>query len=491
MKMKFLVCLLVTLGVAYGAILPIKTNCRNTFCTMDLKICPDGKPAPVPVGGCCPSLSACNDIKLTDCRMTFCTMDLKICPDGTPAPVPVGGCCPSLSACNDIKPVTDCSTAFCTMDLKICPNGTPAPVPAGECCPSLKACNKAHVGRRSNALGSLSSILSGNNLLQTMTSATHGTDLGTVLSILNLLNNLQQFSTDIHQIPLLINQTLAGILNGTGQAGQIIIDQLIGAVTHQSASRNLLGALGQNANLLSSVSHLLPQGTSITTVLSILNLLNNINHLSNDVHQIPVLLNQTLASLVGGAGQASELIVQQLLGLIGAQPQAGKRDLLGALGQNANLLSSVSHLLPQGTSIATVLSILNLLNNINHLSNDVHQIPVLLNQTLASLVGGAGQASELIVQQLLSLIGAQSQAASRDLLGALGQNANLLSSVSHLLPQGTSITTVLSLLNLLNNVNALNNDLHQIPAVLQQTLQNLLSGVQNILPPTIQPVQGL
>jgi hypothetical protein len=75
-------------------------------------------------------------------------------------------------------------------------------------------------------------------------------------------------------------------------------------------------------------------------------------------------------------------------------------------------------------------------------------------------------------------------------LGALGQNANLLSSVSHLLPQGTSITTVLSLLNLLNNVNALNTDLHQIPAVLQETLQNLLNGVQNLLPPTIQPVQG-
>jgi hypothetical protein len=76
-------------------------------------------------------------------------------------------------------------------------------------------------------------------------------------------------------------------------------------------------------------------------------------------------------------------------------------------------------------------------------------------------------------------------------LGSLGQNANLLSSITHLLPQGTSITTVLSLLNLLNNVNALNTDLHQIPAVLQETLQNLLSGVQNLLPPTIQPVQGL
>jgi endonuclease III-like uncharacterized protein len=320
--MKFLVCLFITLGVAYGAIKPAKPNCANTFCTMDLKICPNGKPAPVP---------------------------------------------------------------------------------AGECCPSLKACKTAARSRRSNPLGSLGSLLSGSNLLQTLSSATHGTDLGTVMSILNLLNNLHQVSNDIHQIPLLINQTLASILNGTGQAGQILIDQLIGAVTHQNSTG---------------------------------------------------------------------------------------RDILGALGQNANLLSTISHILPQGTSISSILSILKLLSSINQLTNDVHQIPALLNQTLAAIIGGAGQASQVVVEQLLNLVGIHSQAASRDLLGALGQNTNLLSTISHLLPQGTSISTVLSLLNLLNNVNALNNDLHQIPAVLQETLQNIINGVHNLLPPTIQPLQG-
>jgi len=456
--MKFLVCLFVTLGVAYGAILPIKTDCRNMFCTMDLKICPDGTPAPIPVGGCCPSLSACK------------------------------------TGVNPIKPINNCMFVMCTMDIKICPNGRPAPVAAGECCPSLKACNSAtSMSRRSNPLGSLGSLLSGNNLLQSLTTASHGTDLGTVLSILNLLKNVQQLSTDVHQIPLLINQTLASILNGTGQASQVVLNQLAsvvsGATNQGAAGRNLLGALGQNANLLSSVSHLLPQGTSISTVLAILKLLNNVNQLSNDVHQIPVLLNQTLAGLVGGAGQASGVVVQQLLSLL--TPHIGSsRNLLGALGQNANILSSVSHLLPQGTSISTVLAILKLLNNVNQLSNDVHQIPLLINQTLAGLVGGAGQASQLVVQQLLALVGSQSQTGSRNLLGALGQNANILSSVSHLLPQGTSITTVLSLLSLLNNVNALNTDLHQIPTVLQETIQNLLNGVHNLLPPTIQPVQG-
>jgi len=33
----------------------------------------------------------------------MCTMDFKICPDGTPAPVPVGGCCPSLTACDTVE----------------------------------------------------------------------------------------------------------------------------------------------------------------------------------------------------------------------------------------------------------------------------------------------------------------------------------------------------------------------------------------------------
>jgi riboflavin transporter FmnP len=362
--MKFLICLLITLGVAYGTILPLKPNCAAAFCTMDLKICPDGTPAPVPVDGCCPSLSACKTgIKPPLCAVVMCAM--QVCPDGTLAPVPVGGCCPSLAACK--------TTA---------------------------------VGSRSNPLGSLGSLLSGSNLLQTLSTATHGTNLGTAISIVNLLNNIQQLSIDVHQIPLLINQTLVGILNGTGQAGQIILDQLMSAVT-------------------------------------------------SAVH-----------------------------------PDAASRDLLGMLGQNANLLSGISHLLPQGTSISSVMSVLKLLSNINALSGDIHKIPALINQTLTSLVGGAGQASQIVVQQLLDLVGIHSQPASRNLLGALGQNANLLSTISHLLPQGTSISTVLSLLNLLTNVNALNNDLHHIPVVLQETLQNLLSGAQNLFPSALQPVQG-
>ncbi|CAF4151803.1 unnamed protein product, partial [Rotaria sordida] len=137
-----------------------------------------------------------------------------------------------------------------------------------------------------------------------------------------------------------------------------------------------------------------------------------------------------------------------------------------------------------------VLSILNLLNNVHQLSNDIHQIPVLLNQTLTSIVGGAGEASQIVVQQLLNLAGIQSQSISRNLLNTLGENTNLISTISHLLPQGTSISTIVSLLNLLNNVNAINNDLHQIPTVLQETLQHLLTGIQNLVPPVVQLVQG-
>lgn len=364
--MRALICLLVTLGVAYGTSIAFQPNCAAVFCTMDLKICPDGTPAPVPVGGCCPSLSACKN-------------------NGVNPIKPI----------KPIQPISNCAFTMCTMVFLVCPDGTPAPVPVGGCCPSLSACKNNGVASRSNPLGSLGSLLSGSNLLQSLTSATHGTDLGTILSIVNLLNNVHQLSNDIHQIPLLINQTLATIINSTGQASQVVIDQLIGAVTggaHQSRN-NILGTLGQNANLLSTISHLLPQGTSISSILSILNLLNNVNQLNNDIHQIPVLLNQTLATLVGGAGQATQIIVDQLIGLVTPHVQPTSRNnILGALGQNANLLSTISHLLPQGTSISTVLSLLNLLNNVNALNNDIHQIPAVLQETLQNILNGVQNA---------------------------------------------------------------------------------------------------
>ncbi|CAF4630292.1 unnamed protein product, partial [Rotaria socialis] len=39
------------------------------------------------------------------------------------------------------------------------------------------------------------------------------------------------------------------------------------------------------------------------------------------IHQIPTLLNQTLASIFAGAGQAGQVVVQQLLNLVGSHPQ--------------------------------------------------------------------------------------------------------------------------------------------------------------------------
>ena len=131
---KFIVwnsCMTISLSHFILWIAPFR-DCRWARCGFDSKICPDGTRAPVPPGGCCPSLRACK--RSMNCG---CTFDLKICPDGTPAPVPPGECCPSYKAC---KPKKMCQNVFCTLDLKICPDGTPAPVPPNGCCPSLKAC---------------------------------------------------------------------------------------------------------------------------------------------------------------------------------------------------------------------------------------------------------------------------------------------------------------------------------------------------------------
>ena len=94
------------------------------------------------------------------------------CPDGRPAPIPAGGCCPSISACfENGKFLVSSNIGSSNMPLLL-----------------------TAVGRRSNPLGSL---LSNGNLLQTLSGATHGTNLGTVLSIVNLLNNVQQLTNDV------------------------------------------------------------------------------------------------------------------------------------------------------------------------------------------------------------------------------------------------------------------------------------------------------
>jgi hypothetical protein len=38
----------------------------------------------------------------------------------------------------------------------------------------------------------------------------------------------------------LINQTLAGLVSGAGQAGQVVINQLVGTINHQSKLLNYL-----------------------------------------------------------------------------------------------------------------------------------------------------------------------------------------------------------------------------------------------------------
>ncbi|CAF1092414.1 unnamed protein product [Didymodactylos carnosus] len=366
--MNSILCLIAFIGIANAAVLPFNP-CANTFCTMQLIMCPDGKPAPIPVGGCCPSKAACQKPIVNPCAAAFCTMDLKICPDGSLAPVPAGGCCP----------INPCEGAFCTMDLKICPDGSLAPIPAGSCCPSLSACPTAQsISKRNINLGSLGSLLSGSNILSTLSGATHGTDLGTVLSILNTLNAVHQLGNDIHHIPDAINQTLQAILNGTSQAGVVLQQLLNGGLKPLSGGqgRNInlgsLGSLLSGSNILSTLSGA-THGTDLGTVLSILNTLNAVHQLGNDIHHIPDAINQTLQAILNGTSQAGVVLQQLLNG--GLKPlsggQATSRNLLGSLGQNANLLSSITNLLPHGTSLSTIMTILNLLGNVHQLNTGI------------------------------------------------------------------------------------------------------------------------
>ena len=69
------------------------------------------------------------------------------------------------------------------------------------------------------------------------------------------------------------------------------------------------------------------------------------------------------------------------------------------MGQNTNLLGTLAHL-TQGTDLATVLNILNLINSIHQIEGDIHSIPDVINQTIASLGTAAGNLTQIILSEL-------------------------------------------------------------------------------------------
>ena len=73
--------------------------------------------------------------------------------------------------------------------------------------------------------------------------------------------------------------------------------------------------------------------------------------------------------------------------------------LTSLLGQNTNLLGTLAHL-TQGTDLATIINIINLVNSIHQLEGDIHSIPDVINQTIASLGSAAGNLTQTILNEL-------------------------------------------------------------------------------------------
>ena len=75
------------------------------------------------------------------------------------------------------------------------------------------------------------------------------------------------------------------------------------------------------------------------------------------------------------------------------------------------------------------------------------------------------------------------------ILGLLGGNTQLLGSLIQL-TQGTDLATVLNILQFLNSIHALQNDIHSIPQVLNETVAALGQGVGDLTLQILQQLSG-
>jgi hypothetical protein len=144
----------------------------------------------------------------------------------------------------------------------------------------------------------MSSLLN-SNLLSTLTHLSAGTDLATIMNILNLINSVHQLQGDIQSIPNLINY----IVDQVGQASSDLVTAIVNAMFGKRDLNSLL-----NSNLLSTLTHL-SAGTDLATIMNILNLINSVHQLQGDIQSIPNLINY----IVDQVGQASSDLVTAIV----------------------------------------------------------------------------------------------------------------------------------------------------------------------------------
>ncbi|XP_052762504.1 uncharacterized protein DDB_G0274171-like isoform X1 [Mya arenaria] len=148
MESVLIVIVLTVLGIVCGQNyagggIPIRPPggiiCARVKCSWPQ--CPGGaRPQTVP-GQCCPS---CPLPVGPDCSRTFCTLDIKICADGRQAPVPPGECCPR---CID-PPITGTKPGQCPQRRGSACRSVHPECNGDYSCPGSQKCCSTGCGRR-------------------------------------------------------------------------------------------------------------------------------------------------------------------------------------------------------------------------------------------------------------------------------------------------------------------------------------------------------
>ncbi|XP_055958109.1 uncharacterized protein LOC126828323 isoform X1 [Patella vulgata] len=291
-------------------------------------------------------------------------------------------------------------------------------------------------------------------LLDSLTSLTSGTGIGSALKVIDAFGKVSQLISDLKNIApeahKALNSTIEDIKNSMGNIVTDITKSIEGGATKSVQRRFLLDTI---ANLTS--------GSGIGSAFKVLDAFSKVSQLITDLKKIVPVANQALNNSV-------EAIRNSIPGIVGEITKAIQHASNKTV-QTRGLLDSLSSL-TSGTGIGSALKVIDAFGKVSQLISDLKNIAPEAHKALNSSIADIKNSMGNIVTDITKAIegGATKSVQTRGLLDSLSS-----------LTSGTGIGSALKVIDAFGKVSQLISDLKNIAPEAHKALNSSIADIKN------------
>ncbi|KAK6176501.1 hypothetical protein SNE40_014773 [Patella caerulea] len=291
-------------------------------------------------------------------------------------------------------------------------------------------------------------------LLDSLTSLTSGTGIGSALKVIDAFGKVSQLISDLKNIApeahKALNSSITDIKNSMGNIVTDITKAIEGGSTKSVQTRGLLDSLSS-----------LTSGTGIGSALKVIDAFGKVSQLISDLKNIAPeahkALNSSIEDIKNSMGNIVTDITKSIEG--GATKSVQRRFLLDTI---ANMTS--------GSGIGSAFKVLDAFSKVSQLITDLKKIVPVANQALNNSVEAIRNSIPGIVGEITKAI----QHASNKTV----QTRGLLDSLSSL-TSGTGIGSALKVIDAFGKVSQLISDLKNIAPEAHKALNSSIADIKN------------